>query len=72
MNGILVVNKPYGYTSRDVVNIISKKLGTKKETIICIIKIINSKSKQKIEAYFRTNNITRKTKRKNSDYGFSR
>ena len=30
MNGILVVNKPYGYTSRDVVNIISKKLGTKK------------------------------------------
>ena len=30
MNGILVVNKQYGYTSRDVVNIISKKLNTKK------------------------------------------
>lgn len=30
MNGILVINKPYGYTSRDVVNIVSKKLGTKK------------------------------------------
>ena len=30
MNGILVVNKPYGYTSRDVVNIISKKFNTKK------------------------------------------
>lgn len=30
MNGILVVNKPYGYTSRDIVNIISKKFNTKK------------------------------------------
>lgn len=30
MNGILVVNKPIGYTSRDVVNIISKKFNTKK------------------------------------------
>ena len=30
MNGILVVNKPKDYTSRDIVNIISKKLGTKK------------------------------------------
>ena len=30
MNGILVVNKPKGYTSRDIVNIVSKKLGTKK------------------------------------------
>lgn len=30
MNGILVVNKPYGYTSRDIVNIISKKFNTRK------------------------------------------
>lgn len=30
MNGILVVNKPLGYTSRDVVNIVSKVLNTKK------------------------------------------
>lgn len=30
MNGILVVDKPKGYTSRDIVNIVSKKLGTKK------------------------------------------
>ena len=30
MNGILVVNKPYGYTSRDIVNILSKKNNTKK------------------------------------------
>ena len=30
MNGILVVNKDLGYTSRDVVNIVSKKLNTKK------------------------------------------
>ena len=30
MNGILVVNKELGYTSRDVVNIVSKFLGTKK------------------------------------------
>ena len=30
MNGILVVNKPLGYTSRDVVNVVSKVLGTKK------------------------------------------
>ena len=30
MNGILVVNKPKNYTSRDIVNIVSKKLGTKK------------------------------------------
>lgn len=30
MNGILVVNKEKGYTSRDVVNIVSKILGTKK------------------------------------------
>ena len=30
MNGILVIDKPKGYTSRDVVNIISKKLGIKK------------------------------------------
>ena len=30
MNGLLIVNKPKGYTSRDIVNIISKKLNTKK------------------------------------------
>lgn len=30
MNGILVVNKPKDYTSRDIVNVVSKKLGTKK------------------------------------------
>lgn len=30
MNGILIVNKPQNYTSRDIVNIISKKLNTKK------------------------------------------
>ena len=30
MHGILVVNKPLGYTSRDVVNIVGKALGTKK------------------------------------------
>lgn len=29
-NGIIIVNKPSNYTSRDIVNIISKKLGTKK------------------------------------------
>ena len=50
----------------------AKELNTTKETIICIIKIIKSNNKQKIEAYFRTNNITRKAKRKNSDYEFSR
>lgn len=59
-------------TTEDEIEAFAKKLGTKKETIICIISRINSKSKQKIEAYFRTNNITRKAKRKNSDYGFSR
>lgn len=30
MNGILVINKELGYTSRDVVNIVSKHLNTKK------------------------------------------
>ena len=30
MNGILVINKPYGYTSRDIVNIVSKTFNTKK------------------------------------------
>ena len=30
MNGLLIINKPYGCTSRDVVNIISKKFNTKK------------------------------------------
>ena len=30
MNGFLVINKDLGYTSRDVVNILSKALGTKK------------------------------------------
>lgn len=30
MNGILIINKEAGYTSRDIVNIVSKKLGTKK------------------------------------------
>ncbi len=29
-NGILIVNKPQDYTSRDIVNIVSKKLNTKK------------------------------------------
>ena len=29
-NGLLVINKPAGYTSRDIVNIVSKKLKTKK------------------------------------------
>lgn len=30
MNGIILVNKPYGYTSRDVVNILCKKFKTKR------------------------------------------
>lgn len=30
MNGVLVVNKPKDYTSRDIVNIISKKFNIKK------------------------------------------
>ena len=30
MNGVLIVNKEKGYTSRDVVNIVSKELNTKK------------------------------------------
>lgn len=30
MNGILVINKDLGYTSRDIVNIVSKQLNTKK------------------------------------------
>ena len=30
MNGIIVVNKEKGYTSRDVVNIVGKHFGTKK------------------------------------------
>lgn len=30
INGILIVNKPINYTSRDIVNIVSKKLKTKK------------------------------------------
>ena len=30
MDGILIINKPLGYTSRDIVNIVSKELGTKK------------------------------------------
>lgn len=30
MNGILIINKPADYTSRDIVNILNKKLGTKK------------------------------------------
>ena len=30
MNGVLIVNKPKDYTSRDIVNIISKKFNTKK------------------------------------------
>ena len=32
-NGILIVNKEPNYTSRDVVNIVSKKLQTKKLVI---------------------------------------
>ena len=30
MNGILIINKEKGYTSRDVVNIIGKKFNTRK------------------------------------------
>ncbi len=30
MNGILLIDKPQNYTSRDIVNIVGKKLGTKK------------------------------------------
>ena len=30
MDGIIVINKPLGYTSRDIVNIVSKQLKTKK------------------------------------------
>ena len=30
MNGILIINKPKGYTSRDIVNIVSKALNTRK------------------------------------------
>lgn len=59
-------------TTEDEIEAFAKKLGTKKEIIIYIISRINSKSKQKIESYFRKNYITKKTKRKNSDYGLSR
>lgn len=59
-------------TTEDEIEAFAKKLETKKETIIYIISRINSNNKQKIEAYFRKNNITRKAKRKNSDYEFSR
>ena len=59
-------------TTEDEIEAFAKKLGTKKEIIIYIIKIIKSNNKQKIEAYFRKNNITRKAKRKNSNYEFSR
>ena len=30
MNGFLIINKPLGYTSRDIVNIVGKRLNTKK------------------------------------------
>lgn len=30
MNGVILVNKPSGYTSRDIVNLVSKKINTKK------------------------------------------
>ena len=30
MNGVIIIDKPAGYTSRDIVNIVSKKLKTKK------------------------------------------
>lgn len=30
MNGILIINKPQGYTSHDIVNVLRKKLNTKK------------------------------------------
>lgn len=30
MNGVLIINKPLGYTSRDIVNIVGKALNTKK------------------------------------------
>ena len=30
MNGILLINKEKGYTSRDIVNIVGKELKTKK------------------------------------------
>ena len=30
MNGILIVNKEAGYTSRDIVNLIGKKFNTRK------------------------------------------
>ena len=30
MNGVVLIDKPVGYTSRDVVNIVSKSVGTKK------------------------------------------
>ena len=30
MNGIIIVDKPKGYTSRDVINVLNKKFGTKK------------------------------------------
>lgn len=59
-------------TTEGEIEAFATELNTTKETIICIIKIIKSNNKQKIEAYFRKNNITRKAKRKNSDYEFSR
>ena len=30
MDGIIIINKPRNYTSRDIVNIIGKKFNTKK------------------------------------------
>ena len=49
MNGILVVNKPYGYTSRDIVNIVSKTFNTKKNFVINNIDFLKVKIEQMIE-----------------------
>ena len=42
MNGVLVVNKEKDYTSRDIVNIISKTLKTKKARKIQVKFMLNS------------------------------
>ena len=30
MNGVIIINKPKGYTSHDIVNVVRKKFNTKK------------------------------------------
>ena len=61
MNGFIIVDKPQNYTSRDIVNIVSKKLNTRKGPAVQALRAQIDKviyPKNMLETLQKQNNLT--------------